>query len=140
MVDDGSTDKTAEIALTWAGQDDRISLQRQDNAGSSAARNRAIELLGGTEAKYLACTDSDDVLVPDAFAALVGALEARPDAVGAYGLAEYIDAHGRPMAPGAHSALQRRRKTFAPLPGPAARRAACGARPGPRSPPGPAGT
>ena len=116
VVDDGSTDRTADIATELAGQDRRISLERQDNAGGSAARNRGISVLEGTGAKYLACVDSDDLLLPDAFAALVGALEARPDAVGAYGLAEYIDAEGHPISPGAHSALQLHRTTFRPPP------------------------
>ncbi len=112
VVDDGSTDRTAEIATALAAQDPRLSLVRQDNAGGSAARNKGISVLEGTGAKYLACVDSDDLLLPDAFAGLVGALEARPDAVGAYGLAEYIDAQGQPMSPGAHSALQLHRTTF----------------------------
>jgi glycosyltransferase involved in cell wall biosynthesis len=116
VVDDGSTDRTADIAAELAGRDPRISLERQDNAGGSAARNKGINVLEGTGAKYLACVDSDDLLLPDALAALVGSLEARPDAVGAYGLAEYIDAEGHPISPGAHSALQLHRTTFRPPP------------------------
>ena len=117
VVDDGSTDGTGDIARELAGQDQRIRVERQDNAGECAARNTAISLLAATGPKYLACLDSDDVLLPDAFASLVPAFDARPDAVGAYGLAEYIDSEGKPLSPGAHSALQLRRKTFQPLPG-----------------------
>jgi glycosyltransferase involved in cell wall biosynthesis len=116
VVDDGSTDRTADVARELAGRDPRISLERQDNAGGSAARNKGMSVLAGTGARYLAYVDSDDLLLPDAFASLVSALEARPDAVGAYGLAEYIDGQGHPISPGAHSALQRQRKTFRPGP------------------------
>jgi glycosyltransferase involved in cell wall biosynthesis len=116
VVDDGSTDNTAEIVQELAGREHRVRLEHQAHAGGSAARKKAITMLAGTGAKYLACVDSDDLLLPDAFASLVGSLEARPDAVGAYGLAEYIDADGRPISPGAHSALQLHRKTFRPAP------------------------
>jgi glycosyltransferase involved in cell wall biosynthesis len=114
VVDDGSTDGTADVVREAAGRDHRIRLERQVNAGGSAARNKGIEMLAGTGARYLACVDSDDVLLPGAFSSLVGSLEARPDAVGAYGLAEYMDAEGHPISPGAHSALQLHRKTFRP--------------------------
>jgi glycosyltransferase involved in cell wall biosynthesis len=116
VVDDGSTDRTADMATELAGRDPRIGLERQDNAGRSAARNKGISVLEGTGAKYLACVDSDDLLLADALASLVSSLEARPDAVGAYGLAEYIDTEGHPISPGAHSALQRHRTTFRPAP------------------------
>lgn len=116
VVDDGSTDATGEVAREMAGRDGRISVERQPNAGECAARNTAIDTLSATGARYLACVDSDDVLVPDAFASLVPALDARPDAVGAYGLAEYINAQGAPISQGAHSSLQLHRTTFQPLP------------------------
>lgn len=116
VVDDGSTDRTGDIAREVADEDQRITVERQDNAGECAARNTAINMLAGTGATYLACVDSDDVLLPDAFTSLVPALDARPDAVGAYGLAEYIDSQGNPLSPGAHSSLQLHRKTFLPLP------------------------
>ncbi len=116
VVDDGSTDATGEIAREMADRDDRISVQRQANAGGCAARNTALDALAATGATYVACVDSDDLVLPDAFASLVQALDARPDAVGAYGLAEYINSEGEPISPGAHSRTQRHRTTFLPSP------------------------
>ena len=42
IVDDGSTDATAQIAGNAAAKDARFRLIRQENAGVSAARNRGL--------------------------------------------------------------------------------------------------
>ena len=57
LIDDGSTDSSAEIAAEYAAAFPFIRVERQANAGPSAARNRGIEL---TEGKYIAFMDSDD--------------------------------------------------------------------------------
>jgi glycosyltransferase involved in cell wall biosynthesis len=54
VVDDGSTDATAEVA---AGYGDRLTLVRQSNAGNGAARNRALEEASG---EFFAFLDADD--------------------------------------------------------------------------------
>lgn len=59
IVDDGSTDSTAEIASEYAGRDSRITLIRQSNAGVSAARNAALRVAHG---EWLSFVDSDDAL------------------------------------------------------------------------------
>ncbi len=65
LVDDGSTDKTAEICNRWANRDKRIRLIHQENKGVSDARNLAISL---ATAPYIAFVDSDDWIEPDMFA------------------------------------------------------------------------
>lgn len=72
IVDDGSTDRSGEIADAWARRDHRISVVHQANAGLGAARNAGVVHARGD---YLAFLDSDDLLQPAAFTTLVGSLE-----------------------------------------------------------------
>lgn len=58
VVDDGSTDRTAQIC---AGYGDLIHYVHQENAGSSAARNRALAEARGD---LIALCDADDELAP----------------------------------------------------------------------------
>ena len=59
MVDDGSTDRSAEIAASFAARDDRFRLVHQDNHGLGHARNTGLRLATG---EFLTFVDSDDVL------------------------------------------------------------------------------
>ena len=58
VVDDGSTDATGAICRAYGPA---LRYVRQENAGTAAARNRAIELARG---EFVALCDSDDVLLP----------------------------------------------------------------------------
>src|SRR4051812_17957240 len=73
MVDDGSTDGSAAIARRYADQDSRFRLITQPNGGLGKARNTGIAAASG---EYLAFVDSDDRLPVDAYARLLGTLEA----------------------------------------------------------------
>ncbi|HCU69871.1 MAG TPA: glycosyl transferase [Desulfomicrobium sp.] len=60
VVDDGSTDRTAEVL---AGFDDpRLTGMRQENKGVSSARNLGIAASRG---RYIALLDSDDYWLPE---------------------------------------------------------------------------
>jgi glycosyltransferase involved in cell wall biosynthesis len=61
VVDDGSTDTTAEIIKSFAQKDRRIILLQQSNAGVAAARNLAIKKSQG---EYIAPIDADDIWYP----------------------------------------------------------------------------
>lgn len=64
IIDDGSTDQSAQIARSF--KDDRIKLITQPcNLGLVAALNRA---LAESRGKYIARMDGDDVCLPDRFA------------------------------------------------------------------------
>jgi len=76
LVDDGSTDDTAELAESLG-----VRVIRQDNAGPAAARNAGARLARG---EIVAFTDADCVPATDWLSHLVGPLSA-PDVVGAKG-------------------------------------------------------
>ena len=57
VVDDGSPDRSYEVARRYARRDPRIEIVRQPNGGLSAARNTGIRHARG---EYLAFLDSDD--------------------------------------------------------------------------------
>ena len=64
VIDDGSTDSSAEIVEAFAKQDSRIRLLRQENAGPSVARNTGLKEAVGT---YIHFLDADDLIVPEAY-------------------------------------------------------------------------
>ena len=72
VVDDGSTDGTGDLADRIADADPRVRVVHQANAGLGAARNAGV---GHASGEYLAFADSDDLVVEDAYARLVGSLE-----------------------------------------------------------------
>lgn len=59
VVDDGSTDATAEVVRRQYGSD--VRLIRQENRGPGAARNRGIKAASG---EYVTFLDSDDLWFP----------------------------------------------------------------------------
>ncbi len=75
VVDDGSTDDTAEILADFRSRDERIRSIRRDHAGVSAARNAG---LATTSAEFVQFLDSDDLLEPEKLAAHVAYLDANP--------------------------------------------------------------
>jgi glycosyltransferase involved in cell wall biosynthesis len=79
LVDDGSTDRSTQIARELAAEDDRIRYvdhPGHQNRGMAASRN-----LGAARrtAQYLAFLDGDDVWVPTKLAEQVDVLESMPD-------------------------------------------------------------
>ncbi|MDE7468829.1 MAG: glycosyltransferase family 2 protein, partial [Desulfovibrionaceae bacterium] len=60
-VDDGSTDRSREIIVSYAERDPRIYLIDSPHGGASSARNRGIEHARGTYIQFL---DSDDYIEP----------------------------------------------------------------------------
>ncbi|MEV2243536.1 CDP-glycerol glycerophosphotransferase family protein [Streptomyces sp. NPDC049970] len=74
IVDDGSTDGSAAVALEFTRRDPRFRLVRQKNGGLGAARNAGAGQ-AHPDAGFLAFVDSDDVVPPDAFALLLAELD-----------------------------------------------------------------
>ncbi len=72
LADDGSTDGTGALCDKYAAQDSRVRVLHQNNAGPSAARNRAVER---SEAQYVAFVDADDRVSENYLFDLYGAAE-----------------------------------------------------------------
>src|SRR5579863_272896 len=91
VVDDGSTDATAQVLASYA---DSIKLISRANGGISAARNSGLRAAVG---EYVALLDCDDVWLPAMLERTVAALDAAPRAVLAYTDLAVIDSDGRAL-------------------------------------------
>ena len=82
VVDDGSTDGSWAIVQDFAARHpDRVrALRLERNRGGGHARNRGAELARGA---YLMFLDADDLIAPNALAALVAAVRDAPGTLGA---------------------------------------------------------
>lgn len=72
LVDDGSTDHSAEICKNYAKKDSRIKYIYQKNSGVSCARNNGLSKATGD---YIYFADSDDFLEPNMLEFLCRAIE-----------------------------------------------------------------
>lgn len=98
MIDDGSTDDTAELIRKFPAEDSRIKCCFIQHKGSAAARNTAIRAAQG---RYIALLDADDVWEPHFLAKQIELLN-RENAVcvcSAYG---FIDENSAPILRYAH--------------------------------------
>lgn len=62
IVNDGSTDTSAEICKKYSKKDNRIIYISQENGGLAAARNAGLKLVTG---EFICFLDSDDYIHPD---------------------------------------------------------------------------
>jgi glycosyltransferase involved in cell wall biosynthesis len=98
VIDDGSTDRSAEVAR--GHPDSRIRVARQPNEGPAAARNHGVRLARGD---FLAFLDADDVWDPVKLELQLEALRVHPDAAMAFGdlvpVHDAVDPHTGDLIP-----------------------------------------
>ncbi|MBF6569700.1 MAG: glycosyltransferase [Candidatus Binataceae bacterium] len=93
VVNDGSTDTTAEVIEGYRG---RVQVVNRANGGLSAARNSGAAIANG---EYLAFLDADDLWTVDKLSATIAALDDRPEVVLVYSDAVQVDELGREISP-----------------------------------------
>ncbi|HKP81864.1 MAG TPA: glycosyltransferase [Pyrinomonadaceae bacterium] len=88
VIDDGSTDDTAEVVARFMKTDSRIRFFRQSNRRQAAARNNGFTQMSG---KYVQFLDADDLLESRKFERQVEYLEAHRDVEIVYGDTRYFE-------------------------------------------------
>ncbi len=91
VVDDGSTDATAEILACLSRRDPRVVVITQPNGGIVEALNNG---LSHVIAPFVARQDADDISFPDRIARQLAAFEADPGLVAISGSCIHINAAG----------------------------------------------
>ncbi len=89
IVDDGSPDETAQIAIAAAGNDQRITVIQRCNRGPSLARNHGAGL---ARANILAFLDADDLWAPQRLKGMLRVLAEKPDAGIVFSRTRFFDA------------------------------------------------
>ena len=90
IADDGSTDKSLQIARDYENKDKRIKVFSLPHNGEVKTRNEAIKHTN-PNSKYLLNHDSDDISLPNKLEKLVGYLEEHPEITIVGCFAEYFD-------------------------------------------------
>ena len=92
VVDDGSTDNSADVAKAYCAKDNRIRYVYQENAGPSAARNKGVSK---TSAPLLFFLDGDNVILSELLGLGVEHMEKHTDCILSYTKGEYFGSrHG----------------------------------------------
>jgi glycosyltransferase involved in cell wall biosynthesis len=89
LVDDGSIDRSSEIATGYAKRHSRVfCLEHKDhsNRGACASRNLGVRTAHG---EYIALLDADDVWLPRKLEQQVAILTSQPEAGMVYGATQY---------------------------------------------------
>lgn len=94
IVNDGSTDGTADILDLYASKDQRIRIITQENQGVGRSVNRALQLVRGN---YIARSDADDFSYPERLEQQVDFLESNPEVLAVGTSIMLVDPLGIPL-------------------------------------------
>jgi glycosyltransferase involved in cell wall biosynthesis len=100
ILDDGSADRTLEIARGYAQRDSRIRVESHPNMGISPTLNRGFAL---AKNEWVAMLQADDVMMPNRFERQFAFLAEHPELAVAAGWCRHIDGHGRIIGRGKSS-------------------------------------
>lgn len=92
LVNDGSTDGSADILRTYAALDQRFRLIERPNGGYSAARNTGLKEVRGD---FVGFVDADDWVEPDMFEHLLSLAEGQQADLAQSGFDWYLEQEGR---------------------------------------------
>lgn len=92
VIDDGSSDGSAEIMQRLCHEHSEIVFWSQPNQGAHSTINAGIERARG---EYLAILNSDDVYHPDRLAECLHVLEREPSVTAVFTAIDFMDEHGR---------------------------------------------
>jgi len=93
-VNDGCTDQSRERLERFAGQDKRIRVHHQENAGVVAAANRGCEL---ARADLICRMDADDISMPNRIQHQVDFMQTHPEYAAVSGSILEIDTDSEPL-------------------------------------------
>lgn len=91
-VDDGSTDRSLEILETYAAQNIRIKVIRNNRKGVSSARNAGLDIAKGD---YIIFVDSDDWILPGALESFHGEIFLDKPAILVFPSKRYLEKDGK---------------------------------------------
>lgn len=91
IINDGTKDRSADIAREYAKKDYRIKVYDFENGGISVARNRGLELATG---EYIAFLDSDDWIEPNTYEYCVECIKKHSLDMIKFGIREIDVEHG----------------------------------------------
>lgn len=103
VIDDGSTDDTAEVVQAYVQQDSRVQLISQPNQGVSAARNHGTRRASG---ELIAFLDADDLWVPHKLEAHVRHFSSDAKLGMSFARIEYIDSNSKRTGQQSHLRLK----------------------------------
>jgi glycosyltransferase involved in cell wall biosynthesis len=94
ILDDGSHDSTNNIAQSYARQDPRVKVHRQENSGVIVSLNQLVELSTG---EILFRMDADDVSLDTRFERQLAYLEQHPEVIALGSRVQLMDPDGDPI-------------------------------------------